>query len=806
MAFDRQQERRALWRASLLLACALVLALAGALHAEDTPRPGEVTLPLADYLRLVDQAASLARERETDAARAVPPRAELVSQRTRLRVDGPEAEVTTELEVLVEGVPRAPVELPIAGFPATVEIRLDGKPALGAAIGATPVALASAAGPAPPRHVALMAPSPGRYAVTVRGRAPIESSGGVGRLALPQVMAPIAVEEVDLPADVDWSAPGSVVVEDRVEGGRRLLRIAGRSGNGAGETRALELKRRFAGDAETVLARAVVLTLFELRPEGNRRHDVVLYDVDRGSMASFAVELPDGLELGEVATDEGIAVPVVEDGHLTVYRRRQLHGSGYLVLTSNPGEVPALSLAAPRPEVEVRARYLAVASSVAGEARPLPAASWSQVDVEDLPALLREALQAVDLVAAWREGTPTAGATLAVARLPVAARLPATVERRDTTTLVTVDGTVLHRDRFVLSTVAGGGSALEMTLPAGAVLWSARVGEQPVRPLERNGGIAIPLGFESRPTTVVEVVSVLERAIPAGRSRLGLQLATVAAPVLDHRWRLLLPENARYRYRAGDLRPATLVRMETRRGGGDLGKIPTSRDPWRILQRTPEVLSDSIDVGGNESAQAASHGPGGRAGIAATIRDGEGAPLPGATVTIEAASLPRPIVQVSNTEGRVRIVALPPGVYSLRVELEGFSTVEIPAVRLTEAQTIETEVTLSTGVEETITVTAESPLLDARRLSTGATVTLDDGGAAYYKVDDFAEMRKQARRGNEERAAAAYAAEARDLEQGLVGGVKPLNVSVPEAGKVLLLTGVLPPPTVAVELDVKRRH
>ena len=35
----------------------------------------------------------------------------------------------------------------------------------------------------------------------------------------------------------------------------------------------------------------------------------------------------------------------------------------------------------------------------------------------------------------------------------------------------------------------------------------------------------------------------------------------------------------------------------------DLEKIPTARDPWAILQSTPGVLTDRINVGGNESGQ-----------------------------------------------------------------------------------------------------------------------------------------------------------------------------------------------------------
>src|SRR5258708_36880335 len=43
----------------------------------------------------------------------------------------------------------------------------------------------------------------------------------------------------------------------------------------------------------------------------------------------------------------------------------------------------------------------------------------------------------------------------------------------------------------------------------------------------------------------------------------------------------------------------------------ELQKIPTSRDPWTVLQGTLGVLVDRVNVGGNESGQqSASTGPG----------------------------------------------------------------------------------------------------------------------------------------------------------------------------------------------------
>jgi len=46
----------------------------------------------------------------------------------------------------------------------------------------------------------------------------------------------------------------------------------------------------------------------------------------------------------------------------------------------------------------------------------------------------------------------------------------------------------------------------------------------------------------------------------------------------------------------------------------------------------------------------------------------------------------------------------------------------------------------------------------------------------------------------------------KSLKQGLVGGVKPLPIAIPETGKLLLLSGVLPPEKIGVELEVKGKR
>ena len=103
-----------------------------------------------------------------------------------------------------------------------------------------------------------------------------------------------------------------------------------------------------------------------------------------------------------------------------------------------------------------------------------------------------------------------------------------------------------------------------------------------------------------------------------------------------------------------------------------------------------------------------------------TVSDQQGAALPGVTVTLSGQGAPQ--VQVSNAQGQFRFLNLSPGSYGLKAELEGFSTIDYPNITINVGRNTSIEVTLQAAVEDVITVTAESPLLDERRISTGATV------------------------------------------------------------------------------------
>ena len=112
------------------------------------------------------------------------------------------------------------------------------------------------------------------------------------------------------------------------------------------------------------------------------------------------------------------------------------------------------------------------------------------------------------------------------------------------------------------------------------------------------------------------------------------------------------------------------------------------------------------------------------------VTDTEGNPLPG--VTVEISGFGATQTQVTGSSGDVRYLKLDPGNWQLKASLDGFSTVEYPAVNVRIARSTSIEVEMSSAVEEVITVTSESPLLDERQVSAGAT---DQPGRAREDPD-----------------------------------------------------------------------
>ncbi len=139
---------------------------------------------------------------------------------------------------------------------------------------------------------------------------------------------------------------------------------------------------------------------------------------------------------------------------------------------------------------------------------------------------------------------------------------------------------------------------------------------------------------------------------------------------------------------------------------------PRSRSVARLL--TVVILLASSVVTGRAQTQG---------GITGTVTDSSGATVPGATVTVTNTATHGTRNTTTNAEGLYSFPAVPPGSYELKVELQGFKTVEILAFKVDVQQTVREDVTLQVGtLGETVSVVGQSTLLNTESTTLGTVV------------------------------------------------------------------------------------
>ena len=130
-----------------------------------------------------------------------------------------------------------------------------------------------------------------------------------------------------------------------------------------------------------------------------------------------------------------------------------------------------------------------------------------------------------------------------------------------------------------------------------------------------------------------------------------------------------------------------------------------------------------------------------QASITGVVRDSSGAVLPG--VTVEAASpslIEKSRSVISDDGGRYRIVGLVQGNYTVTFTLQGFNSVRREGIVLTGSLTATVDAEMHVGsLEETVTVTGESPIVDVQstkqqRVITSDTFTSIPGSRNYHNL------------------------------------------------------------------------
>src|SRR5688500_5827962 len=107
------------------------------------------------------------------------------------------------------------------------------------------------------------------------------------------------------------------------------------------------------------------------------------------------------------------------------------------------------------------------------------------------------------------------------------------------------------------------------------------------------------------------------------------------------------------------------------------------------------------------------------AALTGTVTDATGGVLPGVTVTAINEATGNTFVSVTDGTGAFRI-PVRVGAYRLSAELQGFTTMQRTGINLLVGQTINADMQMKPStIEETVTVTAEAPLIEVNTSALG---------------------------------------------------------------------------------------
>ena len=126
--------------------------------------------------------------------------------------------------------------------------------------------------------------------------------------------------------------------------------------------------------------------------------------------------------------------------------------------------------------------------------------------------------------------------------------------------------------------------------------------------------------------------------------------------------------------------------------------------------------------------------------IAGTVKDQQGAALPGALLTLEGQGPTQTFT--ADEGGQYRFLNVPPGSYKLTAALQGFQTVVRDGIVVAVGQNVDIPFALGVAtVTETITVTGQSPIIDTKAMGTATNFSQDELSRVPNSRDPWALLR-----------------------------------------------------------------
>jgi hypothetical protein len=487
------------------------------LSADASHSPGWVVISVEDYQALRAHAFPAEHDPEPPPVDATLTRVdydlniagELATGRASLTID-----------VLKDGWVRVPIPSGLL----VREARLDGKL----------VSLVSGGQGRSSSQLSAVLAHAGRAVLLLDVALPVNASAGEERISLPSTSSGVTRASVQLPRQgVDVKLSGGLLAE-KTESGSDSKWLAYAHGN---EPLTFTWHRKIEDHHITLplRQRGSLTQLTSLGEDATSLYAEVNLEVTQGAAKEACVQLPENITINQVSGSE-VADWEVKAGELVVTFLEPIEQSARFVITGETktprdGHIDISLLRLLNTERDTGG--VAVEVLGAGEIKDLKTQGLENADAAELGTYVA-ARQSPSMVAfRFRTSEDKASRKLSVdiARYEQQAVLMANVEEARYRVLLSKEGKMLVQAQYAIRNNSR--SFLKITLPAGAAIWSASLGGQPVRPGQSpDGSLLLPLektrAGEEAPAFVLEIFYLVRETAWTDKGK-----ATLALPALD---------------------------------------------------------------------------------------------------------------------------------------------------------------------------------------------------------------------------------------------------------------------------------
>jgi hypothetical protein len=650
------------------------------------PTPGNVTMPLDEYTKLVELARRPARKSD-----APPLPYAIKSAEMNLQVEGEFVSGTVLIEGEIFGKGARPNQ-------ATKVPLITGMTVLDAQEGGRDLPLQQSDG----THFAILT-GPADFSVTLKIGKPLTIEPGRAAFTLPVPAAGSTHVTLTVPGDQTQVTLDRGLITRRSSNNGRTIIEATLS---PGETTTLFWAARLTSQPAPETPKEVrflstVNTLISVAEADLSIAALAEISVVQGEPTQFAVQIPDGYELSG-ATGPTLVQSDVQ-GKIVILTVSSPAARNHQFLISLIKDNTATKLEVPMVTFQGAQRETGEVLIEADGAIELVATERSglrRMDVKETNPYLHSLARA-PIHAAFRYTKKPAEmpvVALEWTRFPDSPVLSAVAQQAVVTTLVTSEGRSLTEIRLTLKNQSQ--PFLKVALPAGASILSSEVAGEKVKPVQGADGNRVPLfrpGFRPAGSYVVSFVFVHAGAPFSKKGGAELTLPKLDIPIALIEWEVFLPQQ----YKVADL-------------GGDAFAARLFPPSAGDAEASPLLAGTGVgSSAGAFSPSALSPGM-----IGGVVTDQSGAVVPNAIVNIYHLGSRATWQSRTGFDGGWSVSNIPSGTVRITLESRGFQTLNLE-INHDASRGSRRNLTLQVGsTNETVTVTAEAVTINTESSQT----------------------------------------------------------------------------------------